>query len=1127
MSKKRKPGHSSSAAAMFRSMFGGGAPRREDVDDVLAMLGQSFSTGLAVQPSSPPRQPSRSSIWRKYFYNLVEKNSKNFSHHSFYGKFSIDKVYADGMVTGHVLDSSGVKKANLFAFGQMPSDDQTPTGCSCARSQGKYVCEHTLPFFNYLLKELEDPASKLSQAINRGHFEKQAADFKIFRYDPSIETLNRLADLLTHSTPSTSEDDSRLVPAVERETMQRMAWHFEARGSYIDFFPMVQSLSKKGDRWLRGKRLSWTEAVLSDADRTESDNRLLQNLSGSSDRSGGIDLAADEAALYLVGQPNVFLSNQPVTIEEFDGMVEIVRQDDGNVQLAMKRATGLKGTKAYQLFGKSALLLFSPERSMLLVHRATGDQLRILSSLSRLPSVGAEHFDALVKHAAALQSMINVVLPEEVAGPLVKTESKAVLLLRSRKDGRLDYGLRVRDGEGVLRKLGRGVLIKTGKRDGQPVQWQRDFDDEQDTFRKLQAWLELPEGFDEGTLSDMDQIFGIFEKLQSSPHDTEVLWDESSEKPIRVLGTVTAQNVRVGIAQKRDWFSLQGECQVGDESIEISSLLEGLRATASDSIQGNYVRVGDQGWVRISDRLKANLRKLDDSVNHERGMIRFDQTAAHAMRDLQQQLSIDTTKAWTQCMERLERAEKLEPQLPTGLQASLRDYQLEGYQWLRRLAEWGVGGVLADDMGLGKTLQTLAVLLDRANEGPSLVIAPMSVGFNWIREVEKFAPQLQAVLYRETDRGDFLEKLGPNQLVVCSYGLALRDAERLAQVDWANMILDEAQAVKNSRSKTAAAIASIPSRWTVALTGTPVENHLGELWSIFRLVAPGVFGGWENFRSRFAVPIERNEDAERRESLKNRLKPFVLRRTKKEVLRDLPARTEMNLYVELSPAERALYEQVRKSAMGEIDAIAKLPDIQDQRFRILALLTRLRQISCHPRIVHETWKDRSAKLNQLHETLSQLKEEGHRTLIFSQFVQHLSLIREMLDQENISYQYLDGSTSAEERIRQVDAFQNGDATAFLISLKAGGTGLNLTAADYVIHMDPWWNPAVEDQATDRAHRIGQTKPVMVYRIVAQNTIEEEILKLHDTKRDLVAGILEGSQAAAKLSTEDLIALIRK
>ena len=438
----------------------------------------------------------------------------------------------------------------------------------------------------------------------------------------------------------------------------------------------------------------------------------------------------------------------------------------------------------------------------------------------------------------------------------------------------------------------------------------------------------------------------------------------------------------------------------------------------------------------------------------------------------------------------------------------------------------GVGGVLADDMGLGKTLQTLAVLLDRSSLGPTLVIAPTSVGFNWVREAEKFAPELKPYLYRETDRNDFLSNVGPGDLVVSSYGLILRDIDKLKNIEWGTLVLDEAQAVKNARSKTASAISELKADWKVALTGTPVENHLGELWSLFHAISPGVFGGWEQFRKRFAGPIERDDDQDRRLALRERIRPFVLRRTKSEVLKDLPARTETNLYIDLTAAEREAYNRVRLSAIGEIDQIAKLSDIKDQRFKMLALLTRLRQLACSPKLVQADWSGRSSKLQQLAETLLELRSEGHRTLVFSQFVTHLQLIQQMLIEEGISFQYLDGSTSPKERQQRVDRFQEGQDDVFLISLKAGGTGLNLTAADYVIHTDPWWNPAVEDQATDRAHRIGQIKPVMVYRLISKGTIEEEILKLHDSKRDLVAGILEGSATAAKLSTEDLLQLIR-
>jgi SNF2 family DNA or RNA helicase len=429
-------------------------------------------------------------------------------------------------------------------------------------------------------------------------------------------------------------------------------------------------------------------------------------------------------------------------------------------------------------------------------------------------------------------------------------------------------------------------------------------------------------------------------------------------------------------------------------------------------------------------------------------------------------------------------------------------------------------------MGLGKTIQALAVLLDRANQGPALVIAPTSVGFNWVREAETFAPALRAHAYRDTDRSEFLESVTKGDLVICSYGLALRDAPALSRVKWATMVLDEAQFIKNSRSKTSLAIRTISADWTLALTGTPIENHLGELWSLFRVVSPGLFGSWEQFRKRFAGPIERDGDQERRQALSRVIRPFMLRRSKQEVLSELPERTETTLYVDLSPDERRRYDEMRLAALGDLEGIVGAPDSEDQRFRVLAFLTRLRQLACHVGLVDKTWEGSSTKLELLVETLSELREEGHKALVFSQFTQHLGLIRSALDAQGIRYEYLDGSTPSASRQERVDRFQQGSADAFLISLKAGGTGLNLTAADYVIHMDPWWNPAVEAQATDRAHRIGQTKPVMVYRIVARGTIEEQILGLHRDKRDLVEGVMEGTTAAGGLSTEDLIALIR-
>jgi SNF2 family DNA or RNA helicase len=372
-----------------------------------------------------------------------------------------------------------------------------------------------------------------------------------------------------------------------------------------------------------------------------------------------------------------------------------------------------------------------------------------------------------------------------------------------------------------------------------------------------------------------------------------------------------------------------------------------------------------------------------------------------------------------------------------------------------------------------------------------------------------------------------VEQAGPNDLVITSYQLLQRDVERFASRGWTTLVLDEAQFIKNFQTKTAQAVRELDADWRLALTGTPLENHVGELWSLMRVVCPGLLGSWERFRKGFAEPIERDRNPDRLMALSRVIRPFILRRTKKEVLKDLPPRQEVVLFAELSDDERRKYDAARMAALSELTAnTASQENDQQKRIRVLAWLTRLRQIACHPRLVDAAWDQSSAKLDLLMEIIEELREGEHRALVFSQFVQHLALVREALDKAGIHYQYLDGSTPAAQRQLAVDAFQNGEGELFLISLKAGGTGLNLTAADYVVHLDPWWNPAVEDQATDRAHRIGQQRKVTVYRLVAKDTIEEQILALHGSKRELISGVLEGSDRAARLNTEELVSLIR-
>jgi SNF2 family DNA or RNA helicase len=473
----------------------------------------------------------------------------------------------------------------------------------------------------------------------------------------------------------------------------------------------------------------------------------------------------------------------------------------------------------------------------------------------------------------------------------------------------------------------------------------------------------------------------------------------------------------------------------------------------------------------------------------------------------------------------LREAEALQPVVPSTLQAELRDYQMDGFQWLARLAHWGVGACLADDMGLGKTVQALAVLLARAGDGPALVVAPTSVCLNWLDEIRRFAPTLNPIVFGAGDRAQTLDRLGPFDLLICSYGLLQQEAERLAGREWRTIVLDEAQAIKNMATKRSQAAMSLRGDFKMLATGTPIENHLGELWNLFRFINPGLLGSLERFNQRFATPVERDRDNAARHRLKQLIQPFILRRLKSEVLESLPPRTEILRRVELGPEESALYEALRQQALIRL---AKVDDADQQKsFQILAEIMKLRRACCHPRLALPDTDLGGAKLAAFEEILDELLENRHQALVFSQFVDHLAILRELLDRKKVAYQYLDGSTPAAERKRRVDAFQAGRGDVFLISLKAGGLGLNLTAADYVIHMDPWWNPAVEDQASDRAHRIGQQRPVTIYRLVAQGTIEEKIVALHHQKRDLADRLLEGTGASGRISAEELLELLRE
>ncbi|MCS0591195.1 DEAD/DEAH box helicase [Massilia norwichensis] len=469
---------------------------------------------------------------------------------------------------------------------------------------------------------------------------------------------------------------------------------------------------------------------------------------------------------------------------------------------------------------------------------------------------------------------------------------------------------------------------------------------------------------------------------------------------------------------------------------------------------------------------------------------------------------------------------------PKGLQATLRDYQLDGLAWMQFLREYDLGGILADDMGLGKTVQTIAHILTEKEAGrltsPALVIAPTSLMMNWMEEAARFAPSLKVLLLQGKERMELFDQIDSADIVLTTYALLPRDEEKLREHQYHLVILDESHYIKNTRSKAAQTAGSLNARHRLCLSGTPLENHLGELWSQFHFLLPGLLGDEKTFNSQFRHPIERQDDPVRRTLLNRRIRPFLLRRTKDHVAKELPEKTEMIRRIEISGPQRDLYETVRLAMDKKVREEIDRKGVARSQIVILEALLKLRQVCCDPRLVKSMPSRKntaavSAKLTDLMQMVDDLLGEGRKILVFSQFTSMLALIEEELEARGIRYALLTGETR--DRSAQVAAFQQGAVPIFLISLKAGGVGLNLTAADTVIHYDPWWNPAAENQATDRAWRIGQDKPVFVYKLIAKGTLEEKIQLLQQKKSELAQSILsEGESQKMALTQEDLQAI---
>ncbi|MEX2578943.1 MAG: DEAD/DEAH box helicase [Verrucomicrobiales bacterium] len=595
------------------------------------------------------------------------------------------------------------------------------------------------------------------------------------------------------------------------------------------------------------------------------------------------------------------------------------------------------------------------------------------------------------------------------------------------------------------------------------------------------------------------------------------------------------------VDEGKGWFHLSAGFEIDGEAFELQPILSALvKNRFLDVTEG--MPDGQEFMIFLPDgrglalpvgRFRRILRTLGELMDFKfgAGPIRLGKLdAALLSAEMNEEaLPVETTEEVRDLTVRMGDWEKLETSPPPpGLRAELREYQLDGYHWMQFLAEHGLHGILADDMGLGKTLQTLAHLLAEIESGrsgglPSLVVAPTSVVVNWQREAEKFAPGLSVLILQGADRKSRFRKIASSDLVLTSYALLHRDLDRLSEYTFHLLALDEAQHIKNPAALVTQATSRLNARHRLCLSGTPIENHLGELWSLMHFLMPGLLGSQESFRSVYQTPIEKNGSEVKRRALGRRIGPLVLRRTKHDVAKELPPKTEILHSIEMSDAQKDLYETVRSTMDKQVRQSLAIHG-QEAQILFLDALLKLRQICCHPRLLREDKAEAgSAKFDYLVDLLETLREEGHRVLLFSQFTSMLKLIEEHLDEREAPYLKLTGETK--DRQALVERFQAGEAGVFLISLKAGGTGLTLTGADTVIHYDPWWNPAAENQATDRAYRIGQDKPVFVHKLICAHTVEERIQAMQEKKGDLAADLLSGAATKLNLTPETLASLL--
>ncbi|MCW5206040.1 DEAD/DEAH box helicase, partial [Desulfobulbus sp. F5] len=923
--------------------------------------------------------------------------------------------------------------------------------------------------------------------------------------------------------------------ARQPEKTSRLAWTVEFAEGTLTLAAKEQK-KKPGSKWSKGKGVGLNRLMPPSCFDflTAQDVKIaaaLRQVGDPNSRNGGCEFNIEEALPALVGHPHVFLENSG------NVPVEIVA---GEPELMVEEQDGFLFIHFLQEIGEGRVTVWQETPTRFRVMEINDEHRRVAGIIGaggkRYPAAaGSQVLNAIGNMASfmTVHSSIDVGSAEKDVKIVEADPTVHIHIIPYGSGFRLEMFVQPFSRKGPYLKPGAGVANLMAEVGGRRMQTRRNLPIEEEKAREIEESCPIldlatdleQENDREWHLLDPEECLQALLELEEIRDRAILEWPEGEKLAVRKQAGISQLNLNIRTGQQ-DWFALSGHVQVDqDEIIDLKTLLDKVREARS-----RFIPLGKGQFLALTQEFRSRLEELlrfseaGGKTGEGDDEIRIHPLAALALDDLTRQANTNADEGWRKQLARIEFVQDFVPEVPSTLQADLRDYQVEGFVWMSRLAHLGVGGCLADDMGLGKTLQSLAVILDRSEDGPTLVIAPTSVCMNWEQEVGRFAPTLALrTLSNADERQGIIDNLGKRDILITSYTLLQQEVDLLETVAWQTVVLDEAQSIKNAATKRSKASMRLKAKFRLITTGTPIENHLGELWNLFNFINAGLLGTYKQFNTRFGIPIEKHNDRIARRQLKKLIRPFMLRRIKSQVLDELPPRTEITLRVEMKKSEMMFYEAIRQQALENIEGSDPKAG---RHLQILAEIMRLRRACCNPKLIDEHCKIPSSKLEVFGEVVEELLESRHKALVFSQFTGHLALIREYLDSKNIHYKYLDGTTPAKERIRQVDAFQAGDGDLFLISLKAGGLGLNLTAADYVIHMDPWWNPAVEDQAADRAHRIGQKRPVTVYRLVTANTIEEKIVRLHHEKRNLANSLLEGTDAGARLSAEELLDLIR-